>query len=132
CRLPPGPPLPFYRPGPAGGDGRWVHAGSAGAFPAVANRSKPGGLLEFVVDCAILRRVVPMAVIRAAELVGTISSLHLLEPAQEVQLPALQTGFPEARELARELLARGWLTAYQINQVFKGCGGELLLGSYVL
>src|SRR5262245_48817326 len=76
--------------------------------------------------------MVPMAVIRTAELVEAISSLHLLEPAQEGQLPALEARFPEPRELARELLGRGWLTAYQINQVFKGRGGELLLGSYVL
>src|SRR5262245_40152305 len=63
----------------------------------------------------------------------------LLEPAQMAEATALavvarsptepQGG---ARELARELLGRDWLTPYQANQLLQGRGGELLLGSYVL
>jgi tRNA A-37 threonylcarbamoyl transferase component Bud32 len=34
--------------------------------------------------------------------------------------------------LARQLLERGWLTSYQINQLFQGKGSDLVLGPYVL
>src|SRR5207245_2837036 len=40
--------------------------------------------------------------------------------------------FPDARALARELVQRGWLTPFQVNQLFLGRGQDLLLGSYVL
>ena len=36
------------------------------------------------------------------------------------------------RRLAGELIRRGWLTPYQVNQLLQGRGRELLLGSYVL
>jgi eukaryotic-like serine/threonine-protein kinase len=44
----------------------------------------------------------------------------------------LQTRFVNPRLLARELLDRGWLTAYQLNQIFLGRGGDLAIGPYVL
>jgi serine/threonine protein kinase len=44
----------------------------------------------------------------------------------------LSRRYPEPRALARELLQRGWLTAYQANQVLQDRGDNLLLGSYVL
>ena len=36
------------------------------------------------------------------------------------------------RELARQLVQRGWLTPYQVNQLLLGRAAELILGSYVL
>jgi serine/threonine protein kinase len=44
----------------------------------------------------------------------------------------LSPHFPEPRALARELLQRGWLTAYQANQLLQDRGDNLLLGSYLL
>lgn len=38
----------------------------------------------------------------------------------------------EARQVAGELICRGWLTPYQANQVLQGRGQSLLLGPYVL
>jgi serine/threonine-protein kinase len=73
-----------------------------------------------------------MTVTRASELADEVRALHLLEPAQQEELAALAGRFGDPRGLARELLGRGWLTPYQINQVFNGRGGDLLLGSYVL
>src|SRR5262245_20656732 len=73
-----------------------------------------------------------MTVARSVDLVEEVCSLHLLEPAQQTQLAALQSRFPEARALAQELLRRDWLTAYQVNQIFQDRGSDLLLGSYVL
>src|SRR5262249_61351824 len=58
---------------------------------------------------------------------------RLLTPAQlsEATLE-LQTRFPEPRALARELVQRGWLTPFQINQLFQGRSSALLLGPYLL
>src|SRR5437588_409414 len=44
----------------------------------------------------------------------------------------LQPRFQEPLDLARDLLHRDWLTAYQVNQLFRGHGQELQLGSYLL
>jgi serine/threonine protein kinase len=38
----------------------------------------------------------------------------------------------EPMALARELLQRGWLTPYQVNQLMQGRGGELMVGPYLL
>src|SRR5260370_661997 len=42
------------------------------------------------------------------------------------------TKFADSRALARELVDRNCLTAYQANQLLQGRGGELLLGPYRL
>ncbi|MBL8799558.1 MAG: protein kinase [Planctomycetia bacterium] len=44
----------------------------------------------------------------------------------------LQQRFPDQRALAAELLRRGWLTAFQVNQVLRGKSAELVLDAYVL
>jgi serine/threonine-protein kinase len=56
----------------------------------------------------------------------------LLEPGQLAQVEALATQADGPRALARELLSRDWLTAFQLNQLFAGRGEELLWGSYLL
>ena len=43
-----------------------------------------------------------------------------------------EASFPAPRALAGELIRRGWLTPYQVNQLLQGRGRDLLLGSYVL
>ncbi len=68
----------------------------------------------------------------AAGLGTAIRQGRLLEPAQADELGRLQASFPEPRALAAELIRRGWLTPYQINQLMRGRGRDLLLGSYVL
>jgi len=40
--------------------------------------------------------------------------------------------FGEPRALAAELLKRGWLTPFQVNQLFQGRGPELVVGPYLL
>lgn len=56
----------------------------------------------------------------------------LLDADQGDEVLRLQKTVRDARELARDLLQREWLTAYQINQIFQGKGGALNLGPYVL
>src|SRR6516225_7751667 len=73
-----------------------------------------------------------MANIRSvAELIDQLRRLRLLSPAQLDEIAGPSRGsFTDP--LPRELIGRGWLTPYQVNQLFAGKGEELLLGSYVL
>src|SRR5437879_1409631 len=77
-------------------------------------------------------QVAAMPIESSAALVDVLRSSRLLSPRLGAELIALTAYFPEARALARELLRRGWLTAYQINRVFAGKAAELILGQYVL
>jgi serine/threonine protein kinase len=73
------------------------------------------------------------AVASAADLVAVLRRYDLLATAQLEQLtPELVGAATDPKALARELLRRGWLTAYQINHLVQGKGHALLLGGYVL
>ncbi len=74
-----------------------------------------------------------MTIMSVTSLVEGLRQYRVLEPAQLEEVTArLQARFPEAKALARELLQRNWLTAFQANYLLQGRGQELLLGSYVL
>jgi WD40 repeat protein/tRNA A-37 threonylcarbamoyl transferase component Bud32 len=73
-----------------------------------------------------------MSIASVTDLIDALHDARLLEPAQLGDLPDLQQRFGDAGTLARELVRRGWLTAYQAHAVFQGYGPHLLLGSYVL
>lgn len=73
-----------------------------------------------------------MSLESAADLVQILNSSRLLSPARCGELAGLSACFPEPRALAGELLRRGWLTAYQTNQIFAGRVAGLVLGQYVL
>jgi hypothetical protein len=58
---------------------------------------------------------------------------QLLAPeAQEELKRDLRQRFPDPRTLGRELIQRGWLTPYQVNQLAQGRDQNLLLGQYAL
>src|SRR2546430_1287403 len=57
-----------------------------------------------------------MVIDSVPNLLAALREYRLLDPARLEDVARLQTRFPDARALARELLQRGWLTAYQINQ----------------
>jgi serine/threonine-protein kinase len=73
-----------------------------------------------------------MAIACVASLIEALAQSPLLEAAQQRELDALSARHPEPRALARELIHRGWLTAYQVNQLFLGRAADLALGPYVL
>jgi serine/threonine protein kinase len=74
-----------------------------------------------------------MAIDTAAKLVEELRASKLLESAQLRELDeGLAARFPDARSLAGELIRRGWLTPYQINQVMQGQARSLVLGGYRL
>src|SRR4051794_15296677 len=74
-----------------------------------------------------------MGIPSADALIALMRDARLLGTAQleEVAGP-LRARLADPLALARELVGRGWLTPYQVNQLFLGRGADLLLGSYVL
>jgi serine/threonine-protein kinase len=69
----------------------------------------------------------------SAELTALLCEGPLLTPSQQGELrDQLLSRFPEPKVLAQQLLQRGWLTPYQLNQVFLGRCGDLILGSYAV
>src|SRR5438309_1431178 len=96
------------------------HRGRRGLAPGV-----PGSRLSH------LGAIMPVESVTS--LVDSLRQCRLLTPAQldelSRQLPASKS---DPRTLAKELLQRGWLTPYQINQLFQRSDPELVLGQYVL
>lgn len=68
-----------------------------------------------------------------AAFVTALRTSKLLSPAQVTELAAwVRDTQPDVQALAKEVHRRGWLTPYQIKEVFRGRGAELVLGGYVL
>src|SRR5262245_15482817 len=66
-------------------------------------------------------------------LVEALQELQLLVPAQLQQIStSLQNKFPEPELLRQELVRRGWLTAWQAQQLARGGKADLRLGPYVM
>lgn len=72
----------------------------------------------------------PAAIDSVSNLVEALRNSRLLEPAQQGEVDQLQSRYNDPRALARELIQRGWLTPYQVNQLMQGYGHELVLGTY--
>ncbi len=73
-----------------------------------------------------------MPIDSAATFVRLVERLGLLLPEQLPELARLASS-GDPRALAKELLRRDWLTAYQINKIFNDNGPALVLGNrYVL
>src|SRR5262249_15625861 len=66
-----------------------------------------------------------------ASFFDTLRQLALLKPEQLNEI-SLQRDFPDSPALGKELIRRGWLTPYQVNQLLQHKGSELLVGPYVL
>jgi len=78
-------------------------------------------------------RPAPVAPPASADaLVNVLRQYRLLSAAQLQEVRILGGSGVDARRLAQELLRRGWLTAYQVNQLLQGRGSDLVLGAYVL
>jgi serine/threonine protein kinase/WD40 repeat protein len=57
---------------------------------------------------------------------------QLLDAVQREEFVRLQATISDPRELARELLRREWLTAYQVNQLLQGKTENLAVGPFLL
>ncbi len=73
-----------------------------------------------------------MAQAIATGVIDWLRQLPLLDAAQKEELPRLESRFPRPRDLAQELVRRGWLTIYQGNQLLQGNAATLVLGQYIL
>ncbi|HEV3263404.1 MAG TPA: protein kinase [Gemmataceae bacterium] len=58
---------------------------------------------------------------------GLLDSEHLEDLGR-----SHSTYYPTAQTLAKELVRRGWLTVYQVNQLLQDSGQDLIVGPYVL
>jgi hypothetical protein len=73
-----------------------------------------------------------MSIAQSATLLELIRQARLLDDTQVADAALLARRHAEGRELARELVRRGWLTPWQANEIAHGRGPALTLGNYVL
>jgi formylglycine-generating enzyme required for sulfatase activity/serine/threonine protein kinase len=73
-----------------------------------------------------------MAIDSVGSLVDALCQYRLLDSVQRGELFQLQAQHTDPRSLAKVLLQRGWLSPYQLNQVFRGQATQLILGQYLL
>ena len=72
-----------------------------------------------------------MSVDSLSVLVDTLITNRLLSPDQlNTVTKELLGRIRDHRALAKELVQRGWLSVYQVNQIFQGFGRDLVLGHY--
>jgi serine/threonine protein kinase len=80
-----------------------------------------------------LSPVLVMPIDTVDTLVHTLGRFRLLEPAQYEELTRLlQSNYTEPLTLSKELVLRGWLTPYQVSQLFQAQDRQLVLGPYIL
>jgi tRNA A-37 threonylcarbamoyl transferase component Bud32 len=65
-----------------------------------------------------------------AEVIAVLREVPLLDAAKLAELDELHGGFDSPRMLAEELRRRGWLTAFQADELLQGRGRSLILGTY--
>ncbi|MFN4261656.1 MAG: serine/threonine-protein kinase, partial [Gemmataceae bacterium] len=71
-----------------------------------------------------------MSAVTTSTLLDAIRHYELLDDEQLAEVGRWR--LTDLRQLAGELVRRGWLTTYQVNQLAQGKGADLALGSYVL
>ena len=73
-----------------------------------------------------------MAMLSPSELLDWLGQNQFLSALQADALRPLLPTFPDSLAIARELMRRDWLTAYQVNQIMQGKHEQLVLSSYRL
>ncbi|MCI0682056.1 MAG: serine/threonine protein kinase [Gemmataceae bacterium] len=71
-----------------------------------------------------------MRIESSKQLTDVLQQLELLAAEQLAQLPRLALERPDAPDLAKLLVQRGWLTVFQMNQLLTGLGKSLVIGAY--
>ncbi len=71
-----------------------------------------------------------MPIATAADLLELVRHSQLLENKHHGEAALLASQLTDPQAWAKELVRRSWLTGWQINQIGKGKGAELLLGGY--
>src|SRR6516164_4480288 len=74
---------------------------------------------------------IPMTIHTTGSLIDTLRTFRLISAEQYKELfTQIHSKGGDPRPLAKQLVQRGWLTVYQINQLFAGRGKELVVGAY--
>jgi serine/threonine protein kinase len=73
-----------------------------------------------------------MAITTNGDLFDVLKSHRLLDGPELDELTRLARIVNEPRSLARQAVARNWLTPFQVNQLFLDRASELVLGQYLL
>ena len=73
-----------------------------------------------------------MSQVIAHSLAEVLRQAPLLAADQKDELARLEGQFGKPRDLAHELVRRGWLTHFQASQLLLGKGKELVFGQYIL
>jgi serine/threonine-protein kinase len=73
-----------------------------------------------------------MAIDTVASCIQAFRDYRLLTTAQLDEINQNVRAFRTPKLLAHELVKAGWVTPFQVNQVFRGQGNSLLLGPYLL
>jgi len=99
---------------------------------ALAGRPRRVGVVEVsLAKRKISHWVARMAVDSLANFVDMLITNRLLTPDQLNKVTTeLLSRIRDSRTLAKDLVQRGWLTVYQVNQLFNGHGKDLVLGAY--
>ena len=66
-----------------------------------------------------------MSTLSPVRLVSLLRTGRLLDAQQLAEAERLQDTFADAKALGADLIRRGWLTPFQINQIFTGHGASL-------
>jgi serine/threonine protein kinase len=67
-----------------------------------------------------------------ATFIENLTQSGILTPEQAEELPSVSTQASDPKELAKLLVSKGWLTTYQVKQIWNGMGNDLMFGPYVL
>jgi serine/threonine protein kinase len=94
-----------------------------------ANLGQPGGIAALLGNEG-MKSV--SSIDSVATLVDQFRQYELLDAGQISELTSSTKTDSEPRALAQQLIKRGWLTPYQVNQLFLGRGRDLLVGPYVV
>jgi serine/threonine protein kinase len=73
-----------------------------------------------------------MPVANVQDLLEACRTRFLLDAGQLEAIAGIVPKFSDPNALARELVRRGWLTPWQVNQIFQARAADLLLGPYLL
>lgn len=73
-----------------------------------------------------------MSINTNGELIEVLRGHRLLDGPELGELQRLAGIVGEPRSLARQAVARNWLTPFQVNQLFLGRASDLVLGQYLL
>jgi len=71
-----------------------------------------------------------MMISSSSSLIDALRQHQLLTPDQLAQLPGMSPGRGGARQFAKSLIQRGWLSVYQVNELLLGKSDELVIGPY--